>query len=212
MIFTFAEEDVSEYVYRFPKDECIFDVSIKRNNSWEEAIEQTATLLKEKCALFKNGILYLWLRSESRRNLSKSERLKGIWNNEKLKWLSKEQCRLFSHSDGVGEFCSALAKIEESQLMPCLDFVRTNGAAFLFFTAEKMQPDALDSYLCEHGADLEKTVSFFFEKNMIFLRVSGNFDDRELCVDFFGRRELLANMFPQGTLNAADICGCDSQI
>ncbi len=195
MIISFAEENVSEYAYNFPKDEYIFDLSIKREGSWEDAVEQISTLLKEKSTLLKNGTLYLWVKSELYKTPSKLKKIKGIWNNKKLAWLSRKQCFLYSHLKDDGEFYSALARIDATQLGACLDFIRTNNAAFLFFAAEEIQVDAFDSYLSERYSDLEQTVLFFFEKNIIFIRVSGKFDDGKLCVDFFGRRELLTKIF-----------------
>lgn len=195
MIISFAEENISEYAYSFPKNECIFDLSIRREGSWEDAAEQISTLLKEKSTLLKNGTLYLWVKSELYKTPSKLKKMKGIWNNKKLAWLSRKQCLLYSHLKDDGEFYSALARIDAVQLGACIDFIRTNDAAFLFFAAEEIPFDAFDSYLSEQYSDLEQIVLFFFEKNTLLIRVSGKFDDRKLCVDFFGRRALLTKTF-----------------
>ncbi|MGN0740466.1 MAG: hypothetical protein ACI4LX_09885 [Treponema sp.] len=197
MIISFTEENISEYAYSFPKGECIFDLSIERESCWEDAAKRISTLLKENCGLFKNGTLYLWLKSESFKNPSRLKKLKGVWNNNELEWLQKKQCLLYSHLNDDEEFYSALATINEVQLGACLDFVRANNASFLFFVPEKIQSDEFDSYLSECYSDLEKVISFFFEKNTIFIRVSGNFDDKELSVDFFGKREMLTNIIQE---------------
>ncbi|MDE7228797.1 MAG: hypothetical protein K2N31_10820 [Treponemataceae bacterium] len=134
-------------------------------------------------------------RRKKNTNKGTFQKMKGIWNNKKLAWLSRKQCLLYSHLKDDGKFYSALARKETAQLGACLDFIRTNDAVFLFFAVEEIQPDAFDSYLSEQYSDLEQIVLFFFEKNTLLIQVSGKFDDRKLCVDFLGRRKLLTKTF-----------------
>lgn len=198
MTISFAEENVNEYKFNFPKDECIYSLSIERNGSWEKTIE----LLTDKLT-FPNerGKYCLWLKSEDFIKPSRIHRMKSIWNDTKLAWLAKSQCSLFSHKNGEKDFYSAIAELNMEQLKAGLNYSRINTNSFMFILDSKDKDVSdIDIFLSSQYSDFEKVVRFFFEKNIIFVRTTGRFDDKELSIDFFGKKEMLLNYFSKANL------------
>lgn len=200
MITKFVEENVSEYNYNFPYGECIINASFKRLDNWENTAKTASDMIKEQTLLFRENIkVYLWLKSEPITNPSKLRRFKGIWNNPGLGWLKKEQCLLYSHITGGTEFYSATARIMETQLYFCVDYIRIHKDAFLFVVNDEKDINILDDYLYLNYSDFEKVINFSFNQNFVFFKASGNFDDNKLEIDLFGHRCDIAKLIKTNT-------------
>ena len=196
MIISFIKEDVNAYKYNLPPSMCIISATVERKYDWQNTLQLASDVLRSKLGPFgEKWKLFLWVKTDNYTS-SRFRRNKHIWNNQNLKWLRKDQCILHSHKDNDEEFYSATASVDKTQLESCLDFVRTNKESFLFaLNDENKDMDLLDSFLSENCSDFEKIVSFFFERNILFIRVFGNFDDKELSLDFFGQEQSLSEMF-----------------
>lgn len=197
MIINLGEENVSNYKYKFPTGLCIYNMSIEMLGSWNNSVKIISDYIKEKLPLFdNNGNMYFWLKSDIYKKPSRLKQMKSIWNNSKLTWLSKNQCILFKHNNGDEEFYSAISALYDSQINMVLNFSRANEESFIFF-ANNIKDSYIDfdSYLSSNYYDVEKVVSFFYDKNVIFIRPTGNFDDKYLSIDFYGRKEVLSSLF-----------------
>lgn len=196
MIINFVREDINNYKYNFPKDLCIYNLSIEKTESWDNSVKRLSDYIKEKQILSSgNGNVYFWVKSDAYRNPSRLKQLKSIWNNPKLAWLSKNQCVLFKHTNEYEEVYSAVSILNECQIDSALNFTRTNKKAVIFFSKEiKTDCNDFDSYLYSDSYDFEKLVNFLYDKNTVFIRPTGNFDDRYFSVDFYGKKEILSKL------------------
>lgn len=196
MIINFVRENINDYKYNFPNDFCIYNLSIEKTESWDNSIKILSDYIKEKHILSSgNGNVYFWVKSDTYRNPSRLKQIKSIWNNPKLTWLSKNQCVLFKHTNENEEFYSAVSILNEYQIDSALNFSRTNKEAFIFFSKEiKENYNDFDSYLCSDSYDFQKLINFFYDKNAIFIRPTGNFDDRYFSIDFYGREEIFSKV------------------
>lgn len=198
MIINFKKEDIHEYKYHFPEDECIVNISVKKTESWEKSLSAVSSFLKTNVGLFeKGGNVFLWVKTENYTCPSQLKRKKNIWNDSRLWWLAKEQCILFSHTNEEAEMYSAIAKIDANQLDYCLNYIRISNSAFLFATSRKdVNWNDIDFFLSSFYFDFEKVINFFYNQNFLFIRAFGNFDDQNLSVDFFGKEEIISTLFP----------------
>lgn len=196
MAINFTKENICTYKYNFPSELCIYNISIENTESWDESIKMIFDYIKEKHLLPSgNGNIYFWIKSDAYKNPSRLKQIKSVWNNPRLTWLPKNQCILFQHNNENGEFFSTVSNLNECQIDSALNFSRTNKEAFIFFSKEiKEEYNVFDSYLCSNYYDFEKIVKFFYDKNAIFIRPTGNFDDRYLSVDFYGSREVFSKL------------------
>ena len=195
MIINKRKENIKEYNYNFPNDLCIYSFSISMTDSWDRSIKLISDyIIRELRLIETTGHVYLWVKTDSFMNPSKLKRKKSIWNYSQLSWLVKDQCILFSHNDKDGEFYTSIAKLNNTQICEGLNFTRTNNNSFLFITNNNDFID-IDSYLSINSLDFERIVNYFYCKDALLIRTIGNFDDRYLCVDFFGKKEFLNNLF-----------------
>ncbi len=196
MITNFFEEDISKYNYHFPNGECIISSTFNNYNDWKVTVQNASRMLKEHTKIFNyNRHLFLWVRSDSFYNPTKLRRVKGIWNNTDLKWLTKEQCLLYSHVNCNEEVYSAIARIMDSQLELCIDYLRCNKTAYLFLIDETHQSiNLFDEYLYLNCNNIEDIFEFSFNHHFILIRVTGNFDDRKLEIDFCGHKSDILNI------------------
>ena len=138
MIINFGKEDIHEYKYNFPEGECIANVTVQKSETWEKSIRKTASLLKDSLGLFRKiENVFLWTKTEIYSSPSKLKQKKHIWNSQRLSWLVKEQCILFTHTNEKGEMYSAIAQIDAKQLDCCLNYIRTHNDSFLFAADKK---------------------------------------------------------------------------
>jgi len=194
MTINFIRENVKDYKYNFPDDLCIYNLSIEKTESWDNSVKMLSDFIREK-SLLQSGNVYFWVKSDTYKNPSRLKQIKSIWNNPKLAWLSKNQCVLFRHTSEKDEVYSAVSILNECQIDSALNFLRANKESFIFFSTEiKIDYNDFDSYLWSKSCDFEKVVNFFYDKNVIFIRPTGNFDDRFFSVDFYGKKEILLKL------------------
>ena len=197
MIINFGKEDIHEYKYNFPEGECIANVTVQKSETWEKSIRKTASLLKDSLGLFRKiENVFLWTKTEIYSSPSKLKQKKHIWNSQRLSWLVKEQCILFTHTNEKGEMYSAIAQIDTKQLDCCLNYIRTHNDSFLFAADKKnINWNDIDYFLSCFYFDFEKVVDFLYNQGFLFIRIFGNFDDQNLSVDFLGKEEMISNFF-----------------
>lgn len=197
MNINFFEENIESYNFEIPKDDSIYVISIKNEISWYESIHQIVDFLNQKTAFVqKPYIIYFWAKTSSFFKTTRVIEKKNIFNNVDLNWISKEQSTIYKQEKNNLIFYSVISIISEKDIELCLDYSRKNSDSFIFVSEfENIDKTEINSFLGISEKKIEDIINFFYERNFIYIRPIGNFDDKELIVEFFGTKKILDKYF-----------------
>jgi hypothetical protein len=192
--YLISNEVSTSYAFKLDSRIKIISITIQKESTWEQTVINSVMLLgkviQEKIhkQIFTDLYPYFWAKTP--RDLVKNtiQRYQKLWKSQPYLLLSDiDKSEDFIHKDINGIFYSGIGLIKkDNDLKKIIDLGRKDSTLFLYLS-RNINSDLknYDSIICEKFNYVEQIINFLTRENQLFVKIDGNFDDRNLTITLF---------------------------